>query len=292
MLETVLLCSLAVLPSVPPADTIVVVPAGIRVVVENPQGSVTVRTWDRNAIRISTGAFARTGVRGLKLATSDGGSVFTIRSPYGSDGTDLELMVPATSPLEISGTPGGDVTIDGTRSRVTVETVEGDVWVRGGEERVSVHTVDGDVHVEGVRGRVAAGSADGEIELIDIAGDVSVGTIDGDVTLSGIESGDVEATTVEGDIRYSGTIREGGRYHLATHDGDVTATIPRGASVTVSVETFDGELRASFPVTLQGDLSRGLRFSLGGGSARMALETFSGEIFLIRPGESVPGGPR
>jgi hypothetical protein len=96
----------------------------------------------------------------------------------------------------------------------------------------------------------------------------------------------VDATTVDGDIYYVGTIRDGGRYDLATHDGTVTIGIPEGTNAAIAVASFDAEIEASFPMPLQNAGSRRrLSFTLGTGSARIQLETFDGRILLRRPSE-------
>lgn len=276
---------LTTLSLVQPADTVVRVDAGTRLSIENFEGSVVVRAWDRNEVRIETDEFD-----GPHIEIRRTGSVLQIRPSRGrdpDDAVDLELTVPISSSVTVSA-PFSDVSVEGTRAPVSIETVEGDVRVRGGRGAVVVRTVEGDVQVEEAEGSITVSSGDGGIRILDSSGTISVDGIDGDILLDGIEATTVAVSTVDGDIWYDGPIRADGRYSLTTHDGDITCTVQEGADVTVLVATFDGDFRASFPVQLRGTVERRFELVLGRGSARLELEAFDGEIALIRPGERTP----
>jgi hypothetical protein len=59
----------------------------------------------------------------------------------------------------------------------------------------------------------------------------------------------------------------------------------------VSVSTFQGDFESAFPVTLTEHRGKRFDFTLGGGSARLDLESFGGTIRLVRPG-AVPARRR
>src|SRR5438094_27709 len=109
-------------------------------------------------------------------------------------------------------------------------------------------------------------------------------TVNGDITLRRIESSNAEANTVNGDITYDGTIKDGGRYRFATHDGSLRVSVPEKANVAVSVSTFNGEFNSCFPVQLTGKAKHRFNFTIGSGSARLELESFDGDIKICRPG--------
>lgn len=268
---------------VAPQDTTIRVESETRLSVENREGNIVIRTWDRNEVRVETDRFDEN-----RMEITRSGSTLRIRParPWDDD-VDIELTVPAEMALEVRGSPSADISIEGSRAMVAAETVEGDVWVRGGST-VAVRTVEGDVQIEDVNGPVAASSGDGEIRVLSVRGSVAVDGIDGDITLEDITSDNVDVTTVDGDIIFSGPIQDGGRYRLSTHDGDLVATVQEGANVTVAVATFDGSFRPSFEVPIRGNIRNRFQITLGSGSARLELEAFDGEIFLIRPGERLP----
>jgi hypothetical protein len=129
-----------------------------------------------------------------------------------------------------------------------------------------------DVGIEGAAGDVSVTASDGAIAAT---------AVDGDVILDGITSDNVSVNAVDGDITYEGTIVDGGRYVLSTHDGDLYVTIPDGANARISIDTFSGDLDTDFPVELEGDFGKKrISFTVGTGKALVELSAFDGTISL------------
>jgi DUF4097 and DUF4098 domain-containing protein YvlB len=179
-----------------------------------------------------------------------------------------------------------DADISGTEADIWVETVQGEVVVAGGGGFVKLQSVQGTVTVRGTRARIEATSVNEGVEVYDARGDVKVETVNGDVVLRGIDAVIVSASTVNGDIEYDGTLKDGGRYEFATHNGDVTIAVPETANLMVGVSTYQGEFDSSFPVTLN-EIKPKTRFSfkVGSGAGRLEIESFQGDIKLRRPTE-------
>lgn len=289
MIAHILAGTLTALGAAQSADTVVSAGAGDRVAVRNHAGSITVRTWDRDAVQVRVD-----GRRAGDLEIRRDGSTLRVRLPHPSHGhgsdddADLLLRVPAAVDLELFG-PDADIEVEGSRGDVRAETVEGTLRLEGGSGRVSLHTTEGDVEVRGARGSVEAHSVDGHIRMEDISGAIVVEAIDGDIRLLRIDSDDVRVSTVDGDIFFDGRIHESGRYRLTTHDGDVSVRVPEATDATVTVSTFDGDFIPDFPVEWRGTREgRRMEFTLGDGGARIELESFDGEIRLLRPSSAFP----
>jgi DUF4097 and DUF4098 domain-containing protein YvlB len=266
-------------PAIQSEDTTFAVDPRGRLRIADVRGELRVRTWTRPEVRITA---TREDIEGLRMRAS-GPLVHLEGEQHGQQG-DYEITIPATMAVGITGA-SSDVDVEGAGGEVSVETVHGDVTVSGGATLVSVRTTQGDIRVQRARGRVEANAASGDIDIDDVQGDLLAETISGEITLQRIASSSVQASAVSGDIVYDGTIRDGGRYALSTHSGDVTVGIPPGANVSLSVATFSGEFETDIPVQLT-DTERGRRFTLtlGSGSARMNVESFSGDVRLKRPG--------
>ncbi|HTH64432.1 MAG TPA: DUF4097 family beta strand repeat-containing protein [Gemmatimonadales bacterium] len=277
------LAAVAGLTMAPPqdTDTSFAVRQGQRLELTDFGGQVTIKAWRQNSVRVKASHSSRD-----RISVSIDGSTVSINasSRHGPATVDYDLLVPAWMPLSVSGTPSAEVTIEGTDAEVNVETVEGSVRVIGGSGNVSLRSVEGEVSVEGARGHIELNSVDGSIEVRDCSGDISAETVDGEITLSGIESANVDASSVDGSIQYDGTIRDNGRYHFESHDGDVSVSVPERANVSVSVATFSGDFDACFPLLLKDKTKHRFTFTLGTGSARLELESFDGSIKLCRPG--------
>jgi DUF4097 and DUF4098 domain-containing protein YvlB len=76
---------------------------------------------------------------------------------------------------------------------------------------------------------------------------------------------------------------------LTTHNGTIGLAVPDKANATLSVRTYRGGFRSSFPVK-RDDQNEKRRFTMtfGSGSARVELESFNGSIALRRPGDPEP----
>lgn len=265
------------------ADTTVPATKGQRLDINVFAGSVTVRTWNRDAVKVEgeTGGRDRIAVR-ARPTTID----IETSAKYGPPGAaDLVILVPVGMPVDISGVEL-EVVIENCRCATHVESVQGDVTVTGVEGAVSLQSVEGAVKLTGANGNVQAHSVNADVIVRDVTGDVSAETVNGDVVLDRIRGGNVSASTVNGDVSFDGEVRKGGSYSLTSHQGDVDFTLAPSASATVRVNTFNGSFESDFPVTLQGQAGRNKRltFTLGGGGASVSLESFSGDIRLLKPG--------
>jgi len=265
-------------------DTTVPVSPGTRLELTTHTGAITVRTWSRNAIQVSSD-FSDDDA--LRVEVSGGVAEVRHSMRHGDDDeSDYRLTVPTWMAMELS-TVEGDVRIEGSQARITASSVEGSVTVRGGKEFVSVTSVEGDITVEGVAGRVEANSVDGSVIVSDVTGARYAESVDGDIDLDGIQSSDVEANTVDGNISYRGSVERTGRYRLTSHDGDVTLeTSVLNASISVS--TFDGDFEScGHEVTITGQRGankKRFKATVGGGGAQIDLESFDGNIYITKPG--------
>lgn len=263
-------------------DTTVTAQQGQRLVVDSYGGEIAVKTWGRNAVRVEADPPSRTEV---EISTSSAGVTVRSEGRRGPPATvDYTITVPAWMGLDLSGVYT-DVTVDGVRGPITVETVQGEVDVAGGEGTVSLRSVQGSVKLRGARGRIDVHSVNDEVRVSEASGEITAETVNGDVVLERVDATSLNATTVNGDLGYDGPIRSGGRYVLSTHNGDITLAAAPNANATVMVSTFSGDFESDFPVPLK-ETRTGRRFSftLGGGSAQVSLESFQGTIHLVRPG--------
>ena len=285
MLIPMMLAALtATAPDAPVAavqDTVVPVERGTRLALENHRGEVLVTTWGRNAVQVGSTDLDETQL----LAVTRSGSVLRIRleGTRGPRDADLHVVIPAWMAIRIEGNQL-DVGVRGSEGEISIETIGGDIVVEGGAGLVSARSIQGEVVVRGARGRVEAVSINEDVTLEDIAGDVTAETTNGDISLRRIRSSSAAAATVNGDIDFEGTIRDGGRYAFATHNGDVQIAVPEETNATVTVSSYHGDFESEFPVRLTGaSRDRQFEFTLGSGSARLELGSFNGEILLRRP---------
>lgn len=268
-------------PTVPlvPADTVVSMRPGDRVVLENLVGRVSVGVWGRSELEV------RTDDRGSTLMVRRSGSTVRVL-PDDSKGrrrsVDASIRLPAPVDLRVSGR-ALDVVIEGMEGRIEVDNVRGSVRIDGAGGAVRIRTIEGDIDVSRARAGVTASSQSDDVRLHEVAGDVDVHSGDGDLELMDIRSSSVRAETQDGDIDFSGVIEDGGEYGFFVHDGDATIAIPAETDARVEVSTFDGEFESEFPVVLERFTGgREFDFSIGEPRARIQIQVFDGEIRLRR----------
>jgi DUF4097 and DUF4098 domain-containing protein YvlB len=267
-------------------DTTFSVRPGSRIEVETFGGSITVRSWNRNDVRVQ----AQHGRRDVIDIDARGSSVRIEAEGHMGVAKDVRftLSVPRNSHIEASGVQT-DIDVEGVSGDVDAETVQGSIRVVGGT-RLKLESVEGDLNISGARGRVDASTVNRGIRVTDVEGDLSLETVNGPIVVQKVRSSNVDAATVNGRIVYDGTLRDGGDYSLATHNGPIWVVVPNGTNASVSVSTFNGELDTTFQIpNFQSNATRrSFNFVLGSGRARLDLETFGGDINLRRPGESLP----
>ncbi len=280
MLLALLTGTLALAPDVQ-VDTTLNAVRGQRLAVNAYAGEVTVRAWNRNAVRIE----ADGDQNQLEIASSPTGISIRTQGRHGPpEEITIRISAPAWIGLSLAGV-NTSAKVEGIRAPISVETVEGEVDVIGGESLISLRSVQGSVRLRGAKGRINVNSVNDDVEVANSSGDIAAQTVNGEILLQGVDASSLDANTVNGDISYSGPIRSNGRYALSTHNGDLTLTVPQGTSAGVTVSTFSGDFESEFPVPLQGTRKgKGFNFTLGSGSAQVTLESFQGTIRLVRPG--------
>jgi DUF4097 and DUF4098 domain-containing protein YvlB len=267
---------------VPQTDTIIPLGSATRLNVEMLRGQVTVRTWERNELRIVAD---HSPSEYVEIERDDGTVRLDVGTEWGAPGSvEFDLTVPASLDMNIEGAWMA-VDLEGVSGEVSVETVQGPVRLVGGRGFVKIVSVHGPVECRGAEGRIELEAVNAGVEVFDARGEITVSTVNGSITMRGIESRLVEANTMNGGVSYDGTLRDDGRYSFNTHNGDLSVAVPAGVNATVSVSTFSGGFESDFPLTLSQTKAGGkqFHFTIGTGGARIELESFGGSIRLRRP---------
>ena len=189
--------------------------------------------------------------------------------------------------ITVAGTYA-DVTMEGVGGDVSVETTHGDMKVRGGSGFVSLKSVQGEITLEKAKGRIEVRAVNESMHLADISGDLSAESTNGSIILDRIDSGNVDLYTVNGNISYDGAIKDKGLYRLTTHNGLIAMPIAEKANVALTVRTYNGGFRSTFPIGDPDKRNKRFSVTLGNGSAHVELESFGGTIALRRPDDPRP----
>ena len=251
-------------------------------------GEITVTGWSRSDVRLK--AQSEYGL--LKLDHAQARITLSVRSRSGRQGeTKYEVSVPVGTRV-LTKTASGETVIRGVKGQVEAQAISGDIDVSDANERVNAETVSGEIIVARVTGDLRITSVSGNVDLTTATGDIEVETVSGEITLTGLKSKFVRTETTSGDIEYDGSVDPAGRYEFRAHSGDLRITLPATVGASVDVETFSGSITSDFRIVLEpGDRAMGVSpkrfdFKVGDGSARVSLESFSGDIRIVRGGRT------
>ena len=231
---------------------------------------------------------------GRKIEISDRGN--------GLDASaDLEVSVPAGKRLLVAlaagmieasnvdgdlylDTGSGSIQVTETTGVLNLDTGSGDVSVDGADGDVSIDTGSGNVDVSSVRGsalNVDTGSGSVTVDGIETP-EISVDTGSGDVTILGARTGEVSVDTGSGDVRVV-TVSGNASFSVDTGSGNVTIAVPDGYAGNISFETSSGIMNTALPIDLTRKEEDEIQGRIGGGgSARIDVESGSGDIRLER----------
>jgi len=263
------------------SDTTVSVERGTRLRVHNQGGDIIVKAWDRNQLRVQASHSPR-----VEITIQTRGAVVELeargRRGFSSALVDYRVTVPTWMALDLDGMYA-EISVDGVRAPVKANTLEGNILVKGGAESVTLSTVNGRIEVSGARGRLELNAVSTGIRVSDVQGDITAETVSGSIDLRRIDAKIVEAQTVSGDVIYEGRVADGGSYSLVSHSGEVVFAMSEGSNATINTATASGEVESSFPLQTERSGRRRQVYRTGSGSATVDLETFSGDIRIIRP---------
>lgn len=264
-----------------------------RVEVENIKGTIEVRAWERNEVRIE----GELGDGVEKLEIEGGGNRLLVKVKYPSrrgvfgnasgrtGATTLKLMVPLRADLDLQGVAVDIVAWGVAPASLKIDNVSGKTTVAAAPEVVEVNSVSGDVDLTVNRARVQVESVSGDIRVGGRLGEeVDLESVSGDIEL---RSGDValqrlDGATVSGDMRLRTSLAPRARVRLESVSGDIALSLPRGTSAELRAESFSGTLRAPGAAVERPRHGPGssLRQRYGNGDAEVSIETFSGDAEL------------
>jgi hypothetical protein len=264
-------------------DTTITVRPGTSLDIENFSGPISVKTWDKNEIKIA----ADHGLRDHVTIERTGSTIrLKVKWRRWVPGTvHYRIVAPRWMKLGLSGV-NTSVDIQDSGGEIHVETVQGNISLKGSTGFASLSSVQGGILAQDVRGRVEASSVNETVRLSNVTGPIFAESVNGGIEIQGASSDSVDASTVNGPVLFEGQVSDRGFYRFATHNGCIDVAMPERSNATVSLSTFSGGIDSSFPVTLKKIKSRRFETTLGTGRAKFELESFQGTIFLRRPGEA------
>jgi len=213
-----------------------------RLRVENVNGAVELKTWDRDYVRVtavksgSSWALANTSIK----VTQPGSEI------------RIETLTPHTRHF-FSFLFGGHRT-----AKVEYELLA--------PARVAarLETVNGAVRVDGRRAELRAETVNGSLDLRDIHGPVHGETVNGRITLSADIAEDTRLETVNGSIQATFPAASSFRYDLSSMNGSMEVGDRRSHAHAIGIKSFEGEINGGRALLKAETVNGGIHIFLSG----------------------------
>jgi DUF4097 and DUF4098 domain-containing protein YvlB len=276
---------------------------------DNVSGDIEVTGGGGNDVRIDAvkrarhpdAAEAKAILQDMNISVSERGGSVDVRTEYPRSrnrrgnwygSVDYTVTVPRDGRVTLKSV-SGDVKVTNVNGDLRAESVSGDVVISNGRLIRSVKTVSGDVDiVDGASEDLTAENVSGDVIMRNVKVRIlNLHSVSGDVRLTDVDAERAQSRSVSGDVEYSGRFSPNGRYDFQTHSGSVRVTPSNAQGFDLEATTFSGNVRSDYPMTIQGPQSfrerpgpgnRTVRGSVGGGGAMLTLQSFSGNITIVR----------
>jgi DUF4097 and DUF4098 domain-containing protein YvlB len=219
-------------------------------------GTISVRGWDKNEVRVLSADAGVIDFRRIdKAKAKDKEKEKVMETPATrvdvmvmdkSDKTgkkgdcqavaDVEVEVPHGATVQVQ-TRDGDIHILGVAAAYA-GSQNGDIAIEGASRLVEAGSVGGSILLRNSAGRINLSSAGGAVEAANVKGTSTddtfeVATVSGDVLLDDISNPKLVVKTVNGGVTMTGALARAGQYGFTTLSGDVTLALPTDASFKI-----------------------------------------------------------
>lgn len=241
--------------------------------IESDVGSIDVRTWDQDSVRLrirnSNGSEVEIDQSGndVSVSAESRGNLFGL----GRSNIGFTVDVPVQYNVVLN-TGGGNITVADITGEVEVDTSGGNIEigvVTGGD--VNADTSGGNIEVRGATGDVEVDTSGGNITIGDVMGQVIADTSGGRIRIGNVQ-GDIEADTSGGNIEVG---ESSGRVLLDTSGGTIRAAWALGS---ISADTSGGNIYlAGSDTSVRADTSGG-NIEIDASNGPVEAETSGGNI--------------
>jgi lia operon protein LiaG len=187
---------------------------------------------------------------------------------------------------------GGELSVDASSAPVTTSQTRGELNIDVGSGAVQVTDSKGELTVDTGSGSVSLSGVSGET--------LSVETGSGDVHASDIRSNELSVETGSGDIEVTKLVApqvklntgsgavvadlqgELWNVNVETGSGDVSLKLPPTVGANVDIESSSGDIETDFSVLVTRHARDHLTGTIGDGRGKIAIETGSGGIKLLK----------
>ncbi len=266
----------------------------------NLSGSIEVKTWDKDEVKIDALKVSRAdslqkaedNAKEVKIVIEEKGNCLCIETEYPEQrsiwkkkslnvSVNYLLTIPDKASVDVNSA-SGSVDLEKIGGAVKVKAISGHIEIRGAAKGVDCEAASGDLSVVDVVGDSYLKTMSGEIAIDRVKGSIRAEAISGAVEMRNIsEAKFVQGKALSGSIVYEGKINPEGRYELETQSGKVEMRLPADSSFELEARTFSGKVESDFEIRISGSISAREVFGVvNKGGAVVKLSVLSGNIDL------------
>ncbi len=254
--------------------------------VSNVQGRVDVTAWDRNEVELT--ARLESDKDELTFEATERQVRIEVERPdnrkyRGEDDAILTIKAPKNVRLLVD-TVSADITVNGTRGEQRLESVSGTIRTQAFDQRVSLHSVSGDLILAGAGGKapVSTENVSGTTRVTGVRGSYDGEAVSGDIHAAIAAADRVRTDSVSGDVDIQAELTAAASVEMESISGAVALTMKPPVNAQFDIESFSGDIENCFGQAAR-DTSKfspgsELSFRQGSGSARVEIQTLSGDI--------------
>lgn len=215
---------------------------------------------------------------------------------------DLKVLVPRGAKLRVEHGVGnviaedvdGELFLETRAGSVDVESVRGDLLVDTGAGNITVYDLEGEfladtgsghVEAERIRGaRININTGSGHVRVADVeCEELRIDTGSGRVNAAGIGADEANIDTGSGSVTIEFVRMGDSDFIIDTGSGGIDILLPEDASAEILAETGSGNIRLDLTDPRIHHRERDeMALSIGGGDARIQLDTGSGGILIAQ----------
>lgn len=190
-----------------------------------------------------------------------------------------EVVVPETYHLDLR-TAGGSIEVRDLNGNVEARSSGGSLTFGHVQGSVNGRTSGGAISIEETGGTVDVSTSGGSIRIDRARGDVRARTSGGSIRVDEV-FGAIDAVTSGGSISATISAQPEHDCRLSTSGGSVTVHLDPSIAVDVDARSSGGGVRATVPVTVEGEMARTrLQGQINGGGPMLTLRTSGGGISI------------
>ena len=263
-----------------------------KVYVENVSGDITVKSWNKNEIKVLARKTAQDKDL-LDKVTVDinhtAGNIRIITRYNKLTGISLssnvsvyyDLFIPEKAQLRVK-TISGKVQAWAIGAHIDIETVSGRIDAVEAGQGVKCKTISGPIHLEEITGSTSLKSASGKIIVDGLKGSVEANTVSGDIEIKELSlAEEIEMETIKGNMELQGELNAGGIYEFHTISGRIRLVLTPESDFELQTDTISGEIQCDFRLNAYSIFTRNrLQGVVGNGGASLKISSVSGDILV------------